>query len=201
MKLYFVRHGETDWNKDGRLQGRSDIPLNDTGRSMAQATAKALSHIPFDKVFSSPLIRAYETASILSAERKLAVCKDERLIELSFGTGEGESLSYIKSHPESRLYDFIYHPQNYIPYEGGETFEELYSRCESFLKEVIFPLENIAEHILIVGHGALIRGMIYHMTRRENKDFWSVSHKNCSITIAEYANGTLSLLEEGKVLF
>lgn len=201
MKIYFVRHGETNWNKDGRLQGRSDIPLNEAGISMAHATANALSNIPFDKVFSSPLIRAYKTAEILSADRNLKINTDERLLELSFGSGEGESLTYIKTHPESKLYNFIYNPQDYVPYDEGETLESLYDRCGSFLKDVIFPLENTVNNILIVGHGALIRGMIYHMTNRETKDFWSVSHKNCSVTIAEYEGGKLSLLEEGKVLF
>lgn len=201
MKIYMMRHGETDWNKDRRLQGQVDIPLNDYGISLAEITASSLSHIPFDKIYSSPLSRAYATASIMAKGRDVEIITDDRLLELSFGKGEGERLSYIHAHPECSLYNFIHNPSAYIPPKGGETLDSLYERCGSFLSECIIPLENDCNNVLIVGHGALIRGMIYHMNHRNTSDFWSVTHKNCSVTISEYSNHSFTLLEEAKIYY
>lgn len=201
MKIYFLRHGETDWNKERRLQGQADIPLNEYGIALARETAIALKETPFDKIFSSPLQRAYDTAVILSSGRNLEIITDQRLKELNFGEGEGISLSYINSHPQSPLYNFIHNPASYVPPAGGETIDQLFDRCKEFLNEVIFPLEHTYEHILVVCHGAIIRGMIYHMNQRDASHFWDVTHKNCSLTISEYKNDKFTLLEEAKIFY
>lgn len=201
MKIYFVRHGETFWNKEKKIQGQSDIPLNEYGIELAYVTADAMKDISFDIVYSSPLLRAKETADILVKDRNLEVYTDSRLVEMSFGEGEGESLPEIHTHPEMKLYNFIHNPGEYIPPIGGETFEELYIRCKSFIDEVILPAEDKYDTMLIVGHGALIRGFIHNITNRPTKDFWIVTHKNCSVTIVECLNGKLSLLEEAKIFY
>ena len=201
MKIYFVRHGETIWNKEKKIQGRSDIPLNEYGKELGMITAEALKDIPFDVVYSSPLIRAKETAEILVKDRNLVIHEDNRLLEMSFGEGEGESLPEIHAHPEMKLHNFIHNPGEYTPPAGGETFEELYDRCKNFMEEVILPAENKYNTMLIVGHGALIRGFIHNINNRPSKDFWIVTHKNCSVTIANCTNGKLSLLEEAKIFY
>lgn len=201
MKIYFVRHGETVWNKEKKIQGQSDIPLNEYGRELGTITAEALKDIPFDIVYSSPLIRAKETAEILVKNRNLNIHEDLRLVEMSFGEGEGENLPEIHAHPEMKLHNFIHNPGEYIPPAGGETFEELYDRCKNFMEEVIIPAENKYDTMLIVGHGALIRGFIHNITKRPSKDFWIVTHKNCSVTIVDCTDGKLSLLEEAKIYY
>lgn len=201
MKIYFVRHGETIWNKEKKIQGRSDIPLNEYGKELGMITADALKDIPFDIVYSSPLIRAKETAEILVKDRNLVIHEDNRLLEMSFGEGEGESLPEIHAHPEMKLHNFIHNPGEYTPPAGGETFEELYDRCKNFMEEIIIPAEKKYNTMLIVGHGALIRGFIHNINNRPSKDFWIVTHKNCSVTIANCTNGKLSLLEEAKIFY
>lgn len=201
MKIYFVRHGETVWNKEKKIQGQSDIPLNEYGRELGTITAEALKDIPFDIVYSSPLIRAKETAEILVKNRNLEILEDPRLVEMSFGEGEGESLPEIHAHPEMKLHNFIHNPGEYTPPAGGETFEELYDRCKNFIDEVILPAEKKYDTMLIVGHGALIRGFIHNINNRSSRDFWIVTHKNCSVTIAECIDGKLSLLEEAKIYY
>ena len=201
MKIYFIRHGETIWNKEKKIQGQSDIPLNEYGIELAHITADAIEDIPFDIVFSSPLIRAKETAEILVKNKNLIIHEDDRLREMSFGEGEGESLPQIHSHPEMKLHNFIHNPGKYIPPIGGETFEELYERCKSFIDEVILPAEKKYDTMLIVGHGALIRGFIHNITNRPSKDFWIVTHKNCAVTIVDCIDGKLSLLEEAKIYY
>nr|MCR5154705.1 histidine phosphatase family protein [Lachnospiraceae bacterium] len=89
MKLYIMRHGETNWNKEKRLQGRSDIDINENGILLAEKTSKALEDVPFTHIFSSPLTRAYHTATIIKGNRNLDIVKDERLLEISFGNQEG----------------------------------------------------------------------------------------------------------------
>ena len=201
MKIYFVRHGETIWNKEKKIQGRSNIPLNEYGKELGMITAEALKDIPFDVVYSSPLIRAKETAEILVKDRNLVIHEDNRLLEMSFGEGEGESLPEIHAHPEMKLHNFIHNPGEYTPPAGGETFEELYDRCKNFMEEVILPAENKYDTMLIVGHGALIRGFIHNINNRPSSDFWIVTHKNCSVTIADCTDGKLSLLEEAKIYY
>ena len=201
MKIYFIRHGETIWNKEKKIQGQSDIPLNEYGRELAHITADALKDIPFDIVYSSPLIRAKETAEILTKNRNLEIHEDSRLVEMSFGEGEGESLPEIHAHPEMKLHNFIHNPGNYIPPAGGETFEELYTRCKSFIEEIILPAEKKYDTMLLIGHGALIRGMIHCINNRPSKDFWIVTHKNCAVTICDCIDGKLSLLEEAKIFY
>jgi len=201
MKIYFVRHGETIWNKEKKIQGRSDIPLNEYGKELGMITADALKDIPFDIVYSSPLIRAKETAEILVKDRNLVIHEDNRLLEMSFGEGEGESLPEIHAHPEMKLHNFIHNPGEYTPPAAGETFEELYNRCKNFIEEVILPAENKYDTMLIVGHGALIRGFIHNINNRPSSDFWIVTHKNCSVTIADCTDGKLSLLEEAKIYY
>ena len=89
MKIYMMRHGETDWNIIKRLQGRSDIPLNEEGRRLARVTAEALADIPFTRIYTSPLLRAKETAMIIKGNRDIPVIEEERIQEISFGVYEG----------------------------------------------------------------------------------------------------------------
>ena len=201
MKIYFIRHGETIWNKEKKIQGQSDIPLNEYGKELAHITAEAIKDIPFDIVYSSPLIRAKETAEILVKNRNLEIYEHPLLTEMSFGEGEGESLPQIHTHPEMKLHNFIHNPGEYTPPAGGETFEELYERCKTFIENYILPVEHEYASMLIVGHGALIRGMIHYINQRPSKDFWIVTHKNCSVTIVDCTNGKLTLLEEAKIFY
>ncbi len=83
--LYIMRHGITDWNQAHRLQGKTDIPLNDEGRAMASAAAEEYKDLHIDICFCSPLKRAYETATILLKGRDIPIKADERLSEMSFG--------------------------------------------------------------------------------------------------------------------
>ena len=89
MKLYIVRHGETDWNKERRIQGQADIPLNGFGRHLAEETGKGLSDIAFDICISSPLSRAVETAELILGGKDTPVAKDSRITEMAFGIWEG----------------------------------------------------------------------------------------------------------------
>jgi len=197
MKIYLVRHGETDWNKKLRIQGQADIPLNRTGRMQAEVAATYLSSIQFDAVFSSPLSRARETAEIIIKDEKIPIYIDERLKEISYGICEGLPLRLIHFCPFLRLHAYFKKPECYIPPKGGETIQELKNRCRSFLEEKIMPLEETYDNVLISCHGALIRAMICIATSLPNGDFWKGKEQgNCAVTIMECKNQKIELIEE-----
>ena len=115
MVIYLVRHGETHWNHLGKIQGQSDISLNEAGIRMAQAAAERLKDVSFDRVFSSPLLRARQTAEILADGRGVAVETDERLKEMSFGCEEGAAVDCICENPQDPMYRFFRDPEHFCP--------------------------------------------------------------------------------------
>lgn len=193
MELYIVRHGQTDWNKEKRLQGRSDIDLNLSGREAAIRLGRQLDQdsIIFDRIYSSPLIRAYETACLIRGRGTTPIIRDQRLIELCFGTMEGQ---YYADWPES---DHFFHaPHLYVPAEGAETMDELKARAKAFIQEVIEPQHKTANRILIVAHGALNKGIMSYLEHLDPVHFWGNSlQKNCEATVFHY-DGDKWLLRE-----
>ena len=105
MVLYFIRHGETSWNVEGKMQGQTDIPLNENGIRLAQETAEGMKEIPFDLCITSPLSRARQTAEIVLGGRKVPIIEDARIEELSFGNWEG-----IGCRPENYAIQLRHHP-------------------------------------------------------------------------------------------
>ena len=106
MELYLIRHGQTDWNKEGRLQGSVDIELNENGRAMAKAAGIRLNEVFFDKIYSSPLKRAYETAELIRNNRNLEIIVDESLREISFGAMEGTTYDDLSKEDSPCKYFF-----------------------------------------------------------------------------------------------
>ena len=191
MRLYIVRHGETQWNTEGRLQGQADIPLNEKGRAIARATAMGMKEIHFDAAFTSPLIRARETAQIILGDRKISLEQDERIQEISFGEMEG---CHVRGEEGQvvipRFQDFFENPGAYMPPKGGESIQELCRRTGDFLEELKNRQELQGRTILAATHGAASRAMLLHITRRPVAEFWgSGVPKNCSVSIAELEQG------------
>lgn len=200
MTIYLFRHGETDWNKDRRLQGQSDIPLNEAGRELAVKTAEALKGVSFDAVFSSPLCRAAETARIIGGS-EAQVILDERLKEIDFGECEGQGFDAAKKDKAHPLYCCFCRPECYIPPEGAETFQEAMARAKEFLEEQILPLEGKCRNVLIVAHGALNRALVNPIAGYPLEDFWHIGLANCAATVLQLENGVFKVLEENRVYY
>jgi broad specificity phosphatase PhoE len=205
MKVYLLRHGETDWNAVKRIQGKADIPLNERGREVARLTAEAMRDIPFDVVFSSPLERACETARILSAGRGIAVRTDPRLREINFGEFEGALWKDIREKEEyACIYRFFEDPAHYVPERGAESFESIFGRAEDFITEEVLPREKTCENMLIVAHGAFNRAFLACVRHMPKAEFWGSSRKpmkNCGVCLLEVRDGRIEILEEGKVYY
>ena len=120
MKIYLVRHGETDWNQAGLLQGQTDIALNAQGLEQAHDAAERLKKVPFEIAFCSPLIRAKRTAEIIIGDRKITLTTDERLRELNFGPGKAWISGPSRMLPASLLPTWQLHSP-----AGAESFAQL----------------------------------------------------------------------------
>lgn len=182
MKLYILRHGVTDWNREYRLQGQTDIPLNEDGREMARKVSEDYKDVRIDYIFSSPLKRAYETASIVKGDRELEVVTDDRLKEMSFGEYEGTTKD--DREPGCSIAIYFEAPNHYKADRGAEELDSLISRAGNFLEEVIFPLakEHPDAGVLISGHGALNKALMLNLRKAEKKDFWGGHvQRNCDI--------------------
>ena len=201
MQIYLMRHGETDWNKARRLQGQSDIALNENGIELAVKTAEGLRDIDFQAAFSSPLQRALVTARTVIGNRIVRIETDDRLKEINFGPSEGECFDLAKKNPEHPLHNFFCRPDCYAPTDGGESFEQAGARAEEFLRERVFPLEGKCENVLIVAHGALNRCILNPLAGIPIKDFWKIDLPNCAVSILSLEHGKLRILEESKVYY
>ena len=152
-RISLVRHGQTDWNRDGRIQGRSDIPLNDTGRQQARETGQALRARRFDGIYASPLMRAFETAAIIAAELGMpAPVAVPGLEERSYGRAEGMTGAEIRA-------------------AFGENRADVpeWENDASVLGRVLEALSALAAHhanerILVVAHGGVIGAVARHLT-------------------------------------
>lgn len=147
VEIYLVRHGETDWNLQGRLQGQEDIPLNETGRKQAQACGEALRGVEFHKIFSSPLSRARGTAEAAAQYQTCGVVDDPGLLERDYGRLAGLDAAQREAFVATGQPD------------GVEPWEDLAGR-------VLPALEKCAEQVgegrrgLIVSHGAWINALL-----------------------------------------
>lgn len=146
--LYLVRHGETDWNRARRIQGRTDVPLNATGREQARLTGTLLTRRPIDRVIASPLSRARETAEIIASELGLPAPElRDAFVERDYGEAEGLSFHEIdRRFPEGTS----------VP--GRETREEVAARVLPALLAV--ALDHPGESIVVVSHGGAIRAAL-----------------------------------------
>lgn len=179
MKVYFMRHGKTDWNAVYKCQGHTNIPLNEEGRQMAREAAERYKDLQFDLCFSSPLDRAYETAEIMTAGRDLEIIRDDRLIEISLGKYEGSQR--VLDDPTHPLYPFFTSPGTYVPLPTTESFEEVYARGADFIENVLRPLSSTHEAVLVIAHAVIIHAMINYLRGISKDLFWSYSTKNCML--------------------
>ena len=134
MKLYLVRHGETDWNIERRLQGQVDIPLNEFGKSLAVKTGKGLENIQFDICFTSPLKRAKETAELILFGKDTLIVDDVRIIEMAFADWEGKHCSKERWEVPDSFQKFFDDPANFEPAPKGESFAQVKARTGEFLQ-------------------------------------------------------------------
>lgn len=200
MVLYIMRHGQTQWNKLGKLQGRTNIELTEEGRNLAKKTAEGMEKIHFDFIFSSPLSRAYHTALIVKGNRNTDIIVDERLNEVCFGDYEGRVVDERKGN----LALFFDNPDEYVPEGNAESYEDILKRSKEFIDDVLFKLEkdHPNANVLISGHGGINKALLLHLQNKELKDFWKGAYQdNCAVNILEFNSGVVTMIEEAKYYY
>jgi broad specificity phosphatase PhoE len=156
-EIWLIRHGQTDWNLEGRLQGQLDVPLNETGMEQARALAETLKGKSFSAIYSSDLLRARQTVGIISDVLGLPVTFDRRLREIYQGEVEGMLFSDVILKFENALVDRTHDPVNSrLP--GGESVAELAARFRDCVDEI--AAGQHAYPVLVVAHGLAIATML-----------------------------------------
>jgi broad specificity phosphatase PhoE len=159
-KIYFIRHGETDWNLEGRLQGQRDIPLNDVGRVQAEEAARKLQalvpHVEDLAYVASPMTRTRETMEILRTTLGLhpeVYRLDDRLVELTFGTWEGMTWKEVRKAEPALAALREQDKWHYAPPGGGESYAMLVDRIRPIL-------DDLTRDTVIVAHGGVARAFL-----------------------------------------
>ena len=204
MRLYIVRHGETDWNRIHRVQGRTDIPLNDYGRHLARETAEGMKDVRIDLGYTSPLLRAKETAQILLGDRDVPLYEDSRIEELSFGSYEGMRTGGEEKDAQSEAFQrFFTDTAHYIPPQDGETVPQLYERTGDFLAEICAREELQDKSILVSTHGAAMTALLNRIRGNLSvSEFWKDEvPPNCSVTEVEVSDGKPRIIREGVIYY
>lgn len=177
-RVLFIRHGQTDFNLEHRLQGALPVPLNDCGRSQSRALAKYLKSDSIDAIYTSPRSRALETAQIIGAVLGHAACEDERLAEIAFGDFEGHTFAEVET-----LFPTAYRKweSGYRPYRvpGGESRLDVQRRMQAAWDDITGAARF--ETVAIVGHSSAMMILFASMFAR----LPDKAMKNTSITTME----------------
>ncbi|MCM2323824.1 MAG: histidine phosphatase family protein [Oligoflexia bacterium] len=163
-RLYLFRHGETDWNREGRFQGHIDVPINATGRAQARALVPRLRPLGLEVVLSSDLLRAQETAGIVAAELGVRVLSDPRLREAHLGEAQGltrEEIGARFGEEVVKRWRSIDVSDADVSYRGGETGRQVMDRVFEAL-EAVFEAQPFAT-IGVCTHGGVIRRIMQRL--------------------------------------
>ena len=179
-KIFLIRHGETEWNKSGRLQGTSNVALADAGIEQAKLLAARNSFPEIHAIYSSDLDRALATAKILGDALNLPVQSVAGLREINFGEWEGKSISQLASECPADVETFFTEPEQFIP-PNGETFLQCQARVFNALKKIVADNEN--RNAIIVSHGAVIRLIICAALDIPIRRMWSIAQFNTAVSI------------------
>ncbi|SDL18947.1 alpha-ribazole phosphatase [Halarsenatibacter silvermanii] len=185
-ELILIRHGETEWNKNKRYQGQEDVALNDTGRQQARRAAEFIAEENIDKVCSSDLSRARDTAAAIARSRQLEVKEYPGLREIDFGRWEGKNYETIREEYGDRFDNWLDDPGEVSP-PGGEDMYEFMDRVSSALTEILSG--NGEEKIAVVAHGGALRIYLIHLLGIPLERYTRLYFNNGSISRIDFYEG------------
>lgn len=220
--IFIIRHGQTEMNQANIMQGHSNYALNENGKEQARQVGRWFEQqgIRFDRVYSSPLIRAVQTALLVSGTDEKVMeqliqavpvpgaehCEyrteeglsdllqtDERLIEMDYGPYEGACLTNLPPELLAFFSDF----QNNPAPEGMEPLDQVVGRTGEFLEEI--REAAAAQNILIATHAIAMKGFLEYLTPESKGSYWSKYVGNCAVYTAEIQDGRFSVPEELKI--
>ncbi len=183
-RIILVRHGETDWNLQGRFQGQIDIPLNKSGKEQAKAAGLFLREIALDKAFSSSMTRPRQTAeAIIENQSGIKIELQSELIEIGHGLWEGKLESEIQKEWPELLETWKNHPEK-VQMPEGETVQEVWTRSVKCWEEISSALSS-KETALVVAHDAVNKTILCHLLGMSPADIWTIKQGNGCVTIVD----------------
>ena len=181
MRFFLIRHGRTEWNSQGRYQGAIDVPLDETGKKQAKMLAKSLACVSIDKIWSSPLARAKDTALSISREQDCPLKVHEGLREISHGEWEGKYAEEVKrAWPE--LYDLWHRKPEKVKMPSGESLMDVEKRAKEAMESILSEDKGL---VAVVTHDAVIKVLLCYFLGLPLSRFWSFHVGNCSVTMLE----------------
>jgi probable phosphoglycerate mutase len=182
-ELWFVRHGQTDWNTELRIQGSIDKPLNSTGIEQAQALAQKLKDTHFDAIYSSPARRAYQTASAIAKQLGMSIRIDDRLKEISLGLWEGLTWQQVQERYPEMFAMRKADPVHFAP-EGAETYGDLARRMVLAANDI--ALAHPGERVLVVSHGMSLATLLSKAKGTDLADAYHLVPQNATPVVIEW---------------
>jgi broad specificity phosphatase PhoE len=184
--IYLVRHGQTAWNKEEIFRGRTDIPLNETGRKEALLAGQYLRGVKVDSVYSSPLSRAFETAETIARYQGKEVQTLDGLIDIDFGQWQGVSREEVKKR-YGELYRQWKENPHLVRFPEGESLEEVRERALEAIHETV--RHHATEILVMVSHRVVNKIVICGLLGLDNSHFWEIGQDTCCINILEFGKG------------
>lgn len=193
VRIILIRHGETEWNIQGRYQGQEDTHLSKRGLEQGHLVAQGLKETPIDVCVSSPLERSYETCKFCADLHHLPVEKDDRLLEINHGLWEGRLADEIKAEYPKEF--ALWHSQPHLvtmPGEGGERLEDVRRRARAAFDD--YAVRYDGKTVLVAAHDAVNKAIICDVLGLDMSHFWQIKQDNTCINVLECQDGQWRLV-------
>lgn len=177
-RLYLVRHGQTDWNLEGRWQGQADVALNELGREQAQQSATKLAALPLQAIYSSDLIRAAETARAIARVNPAPLVLEPRLREIHQGEWQGLRVGEIEARYAEAYYQRRQNPLM-IAAPGGETTQQVRERSLAAVRDLL--AKHPHGNVVVVSHGFTLAVLLTHFRKIPFEKVWDQVPHNAEI--------------------
>ncbi len=194
--IWLTRHGETEWNTIRKMQGQLNSALTDNGIQQAKNLSKWIENERIDIIYTSPLKRAYDTATILKGHRDIPIVAHEDLMEINLGQWQGQCISDVKAQEPEKHQAFWFTPDKYQA-TSGEDFYDVRKRVQRFCQEVLDTENN--KNILIVAHAIVLKSFIAYTKNLPVSKLWTGERlKPTSISKSTYMERKFSYAYIGK---
>ena len=199
-QIFIARHGETVWNREGRIQGHTDVALSEKGVEQATSLAHRLKGVRFDAAYASDLSRAFETASVILQDREVPLFPSPRLREYHKGAFEGLTDGELRNRFPGEYPSYIAKDLDYAP-EGGESTREVSVRMSGVIAEI--KEKHLNHTVLVVGHGGSLRAAMMALLGMPLDANWRFVFGNCTLSIVDtyHDNAVLRLFNDGSHLY
>lgn len=199
-KLYIVRHGETVWNREGRIQGHTDVELSERGQAQAKLAAQRLRKVPIDVAYASDLRRAADTATTILEGRNIPLHTTPQLREYHKGAFEGLTEAELRAQYPAQYPGYVAKDLDYAPDGGGESVRDVCARMSAAINEI--RQRHLSDAVLLVGHGGSLRAAMMTLLGMPLDANWRFIFGNCTLTIIDTYpdNAVLRLFNDGSHL-